>query len=155
MQKTNVMRILDKNKIAYEFFEYDQNITNGEQVAEILGEDKKTVFKTLVTVSNIGENLVFIVPVAENLDLKKCAKCAGVKSVSMIKQKDLLGLTGYIHGGCSPVGMKKVFRTFIDTSASSLEKICFSGGHVGLQVKLSPSDLLKVIKFEYGELTLN
>ncbi len=154
MQKTNAMRILDRNKIFYEVFEYDSEITNGERVAEILNEDKNIVFKTLVTISNTKEYIVFIIPVVENLDLKKCAKCAGVKSVEMIKQKDLLSVTGYIHGGCSPVGMKKTFRTFLNITAKELEKICVSGGHVGLQVKLSPNDLLKAVKFEYGELTL-
>lgn len=154
MQKTNAMRILDKNKICYEFFEYDPEITNGEMVAETLGEDKNMVFKTLVTVSNTKEHFVFIVPVAESLDLKKCAKIAGVKSVEMIKQKELLSLTGYIHGGCSPVGMKKTFRTFIHETAKNFEKIFVSGGHTGLQVKLSIFDLQKVVKIEFGDLIM-
>ena len=152
MQKTNAMRMLDKDKILYEVFEYDQNITNGEMVAETLGEDKNVVFKTLVTVANTKENFVFIIPVAENLDLKKCAKVAGVKSVEMIKQKELLPLTGYIHGGCSPVGMKKVFKTFIHETAKNYDKICVSGGHVGLQIKLSILDLQKAVKIEFGNL---
>lgn len=151
MQKTNAMRILDKNKIPYEVFEYDQNITNGEEVALTLNEDKALVFKTLVTVSNTHENLVFIIPVADSLDLKKSAKCAGVKSVEMIKQKELLPLTGYIHGGCSPIGMKKSFKTFLHDSAKNHEKIYISGGHVGLQIKLSPNDLIKIINFSYGD----
>ena len=105
MQKTNAMRILDKNKVEYEIKTYDENLTSGELVAETLGERKEEVFKTLVTVANNGEHFVFVIPVAETLDLKKAARVAGVKSVEMLKQKDLLPLTGYIHGGCSPVGM--------------------------------------------------
>lgn len=152
MQKTNAMRILDKNKVNYEIKLYDESLTSGELVAETLGEKKEEVFKTLVTVSNTGEHFVFVIPVAETLDLKKAAKVAGVKSVEMLKQKDLLPLTGYIHGGCSPVGMKKQFKTFVHKTAEKLEKICVSGGHVGMQVKLDPKDLKKVINFEYADI---
>lgn len=141
MQKTNAMRLLDAKKIAYESFSYDATITDGEKVAEILGEDKNRVFKTLVCVSDKGEYLVFCVPVNGSLDLKKAAVAAGVKSVAMIKQKELEPLTGYIHGGCSPVGMKKKFRTFIDATAEGFDKIYVSAGKVGLQMKLSPSSL--------------
>lgn len=141
MQKTNAMRLLDAKKIAYESFSYDAAITDGEKVAEILGEDKNRVFKTLVCVSDKGEHLVFCVPVNGSLDLKKAAVAAGVKSVAMIKQKELEPLTGYIHGGCSPVGMKKKFRTFIDATAEGFDKIYVSAGKVGLQMKLSPSAL--------------
>lgn len=152
MQKTNAMRILDKQKVDYKVFEYDGNLTNGEQVAEILNEDKNKVFKTLVTVSNTKENFVFVIPVAETLDLKKCAKAAGVKSIEMIKQKDLLGLTGYIHGGCSPVGMKKQFKTFIHKSAEMLDEIYVSAGRIGLQMKISTLNLQKVASFEFADL---
>ena len=113
MEKTNAMRILDKNKIPYAAREYDASITDGEAVAAILNEPPEEVFKTLVTVSDKGEHLVFAVPVCAVLDLKKAARAAGVKSVSMIRQKELEPLTGYVHGGCSPVGMKKRFRTFV------------------------------------------
>lgn len=152
MQKTNAMRILDKNKVEYEIKTYDENLTSGELVAETLGERKEEVFKTLVTVANNGEHFVFVIPVAETLDLKKSARVAGVKSVEMLKQKDLLPLTGYIHGGCSPVGMKKSFKTFVHKTAEKLEKICVSGGHVGMQVKLAPNELKRVVGFEYADL---
>ena len=152
MQKTNAMRILDKNKVEYEIKTYDENLTSGELVAETLGEKKEEVFKTLVTVANNGEHFVFVIPVAETLDLKKSARVAGVKSVEMLKQKDLLPLTGYIHGGCSPVGMKKSFKTFVHKTAEKLEKICVSGGHVGMQVKLAPNELKRVVGFEYADL---
>lgn len=152
MQKTNAMRMLDRAKIEYEVFEYDSSITVGELVAESLGEDVNYVYKTLVTTAGSGQYFVFVIPVAETLDLKKCARVAGVKSVEMIKQKELLPLTGYIHGGCSPVGMKKFFKTFIQEEASILDKFFISGGHVGLQVHLSPMDLKKVIDFEFADL---
>lgn len=154
MQKTNAMRILDKAKIEYEVFEYDSTITNGEKVAESLSEEKKLVFKTLVTVANTKEYFVFVVPVAETLDLKKAAKVAGVKSIEMLPQKELLPLTGYIHGGCSPVGMKKPFKTFINDSASYFEKIYVSGGRVGVQIKISPYDLQKMTKCEFVDLLI-
>ena len=152
MQKTNAMRMLDKAKIEYEVFEYDNTITVGELVAKSLGEDVNYVYKTLVTTDGNHQYFVFVIPVAETLDLKKCAKVAGVKSVSMIKQKELLPLTGYIHGGCSPVGMKKVFKTFIQEEASILDKFFVSGGHVGMQIHLKPEDLKKAIDFEYADL---
>ena len=153
MQKTNAIRILDKLGISYETFEYDENITSGELVAEALGEDKEYVFKTLVTTAGKNEYYVFVIPVAESLDLKKCAKVAGVKNIEMIKQKELFSLTGYIHGGCSPIGMKKFFKTFIQEEASIMDYFFISGGHVGLQVKINPMDLNKVISFEFADLT--
>ncbi len=151
MQKTNAMRMLDSAKINYDVVEYDSSITNGEMVAESVGEDKNHVFKTLVTVSG-KDHFVYVIPVHETLDLKKCAKVAGVKSVEMLKQKDLLGLTGYIHGGCSPVGMKKLFKTFVHQTAESLDYFYVSGGRVGAQVKLSPKDLQNLIKFDFADL---
>lgn len=152
MQKTNAMRILDREKVSFEVFEYDSNLTSGDLVAEALGEDKNHVYKTLVTVANTGEHFVFVIPVHETLDLKKAAKASGVKSVEMLKQKDLFPLTGYIHGGCSPVGMKKPFKTFVHESAKDLNDFYVSGGRVGVQIKLSPSELQKVIRFEYANL---
>ena len=153
MQKTNAMRSIEKAGVKFEYFEYDSTITNGELVAQSLNEDPNVVFKTLVTVANNGEHIVFIIPVAQTLNLKKCAKVAGVKSVEMIKQKELLPLTGYIHGGCSPVGMKKFFRTFIDESAILYDDIFVSGGRVGLQIKINPEDLKKVIDVTFSDLT--
>lgn len=152
MQKTNALRILDKSKINYEYFEYDSSITTGELVAEALHEDKNFVFKTLVTIANNGEHFVFVIPVTESLDLKKCARVAGVKSVEMIKQKELLPLTGYIHGGCSPIGMKKLFKTFVHSTAKELSYFYISGGHIGLQIKISPLDLSKVVPLQFEDL---
>lgn len=154
MQKTNAMRMLDRAKIDYQVFEYDESLTSGDLVADALGEPREVVFKTLVTVASNGEHFVFVIPVHETLDLKKAAKAAGAKSVEMLKQKDLFGLTGYIHGGCSPVGMKKPFKTYVHESAKNYEKFYVSGGHVGVQVKLSPETLKNFIHFEYADLIL-
>ncbi|MBQ8451615.1 MAG: Cys-tRNA(Pro) deacylase [Clostridia bacterium] len=151
MQKTNALRILDSAKINYETFEYDNSITNGEMVAAVLGEKPDCVFKTLVTVSG-KDHFVFVIPVKETLDMKKAARAAGVKSVEMLHQKDLLPLTGYIHGGCSPVGMKKQFKTFVEKSAENLQKFYVSAGKVGMQMKISPSELKNLIHFEYADL---
>ena len=141
MDKTNAMRLLDAKKIKYESFTYSPDVTDGEEVAKMLGEDARTVFKTLVTVSDKNEHFVFCVPVCASLDLKKAAKAAGAKSVAMIRQRELEPLTGYIHGGCSPVGMKKRFRTFIDASAQEFAEIYVSAGKVGIQMKLAPAQL--------------
>ena len=145
MEKTNVMRILGQNKIEYQAYEYDPDETVGENVASLIGRPCESTFKTLVTVANTKVNYVFVVPVNKSLDLKKAAKTVGVKSIEMIKQKDLLPLTGYIHGGCSPIGMKKKFQTVIHESALSFEKIAFSAGKRGCQVELSPKELIKLI----------
>ena len=155
MIKTNAMRILDKNKIAYEVMEYDTSdgAIDGISVAKKAGLDANMVFKTLVTQSNDREFIVFVVPVGGELDLKKAAKAAGVKSVSMIPQKLLLPNTGYIHGGCSPVGMKKHFRTFFDITAVNQQKIAVSAGKVGEQMILSPDDLKLVTKGTFAALT--
>lgn len=145
MKKTNAMRLLDAAGVSYEEFEYDASKgISGTDVAKTLNEDEAQVFKTLVTESNKGEHYVFIVPVAKELDLKKAAKAAGAKKIDMLKQKDLLPLTGYVHGGCSPIGMKTKLPTFIDQSAMEHDKIYVSGGKVGLQIKISPQDLVKV-----------
>ena len=144
-EKTNVMRVLDQKKTEYIAHSYEPDPTlTGEQIAAILGEDAKKVFKTLVTVGKTGAHYVFVVPVEAELDLKKAAKAAGEKSIEMIRQKELLPLTGYVHGGCSPIGMKKPFKTFIHETASSYDKIFVSAGKVGFQIELSPSDLLSV-----------
>ena len=155
MVKTNAMRILEKNKIPYESMEYDINdgAIDGVSVAKKVGMDVNTVFKTLVTQSNDREFIVFAIPVALELDLKKAARAAGVKSVSMIPQKMLLPNTGYVHGGCSPIGMKKLFRTFIDNSAQNFEKIAVSAGRVGEQVILSPIDLKSLTRANFEPLT--
>lgn len=145
MKKTNAMRLLDAAGVDYEEFEYDASLgISGTDVAHTLNEDERMVFKTIVTETNKGEHFVFIVPVAMELDLKKAAKAAGAKKVDMLKQRDLLPLTGYVHGGCSPIGMKTKLKTFIDASAMDKEYIYVSGGKVGLQIKLSPEDLVKL-----------
>lgn len=145
MKKTNAMRLVEAAGVDYEEFEYDASLgISGTDVARTLNEDERMVFKTLVTETNKGEYFVFIVPVAMELDLKKAAKVAGAKKVDMLKQRDLLPLTGYVHGGCSPIGMKTKLKTFIDESAMDKEYIYVSGGKVGLQIKLSPADLIKL-----------
>ena len=142
--KTNVMRTLDSAGISYSAFSYDPEIVDGQLVAKVLGEDEDRVFKTLVTVSSDGDHYVFMIPVNCSLNLKKAAKTLGVKSIEMIKQKELLPLTGYIHGGCSPIGMKKKFPTFIEESAAFYDSIYFSAGRVGRQVKVAIEALLYV-----------
>ncbi len=149
MIKTNVMRILDKNKIEYEVFDYvKEGYTNGEDVAKFLKQDPSFVFKTLVTIAKSKEHYVFMIPVNKELDLKKCALSVNEKNIEMIHQKELLPLTGYIHGGCSPLGMKKEFVTTIDSSVENNEYIYFSGGKVGIQVKVKVDDLKKVLNFK-------
>ena len=144
--KTNVMIVLESKKIAYTGYTYDPEVAiAGDEVAAALNEPPERVFKTLVTVASKGEHYVFMVPVNKELNLKAAAKAVGEKSIEMIKSKELLPLTGYIHGGCSPIGMKKLFKTVIDSSASNYEKIFFSGGKVGFQVEVAFSDLCKVI----------
>ena len=122
-------------------------------MAALLGQDPAHVFKTLVTVAGSGEHYVFVVPVAKELDLKKAAKAVQEKSIEMIKSKELLPLTGYIHGGCSPIGMKKPFRTVIDRSAEGFDTILFSGGRIGTQVETSLDELRKAIRFELGDIS--
>lgn len=150
--KTNVMRILDSKKIPYTAFEYSEDLTEGVLIAEALGEDVKTVFKTLVTESDKKEHFVFVIPVAETLDLKAAARTVGVKSVAMIKQKELLPLTGYIHGGCSPVGMKKPFKTVIHKTAENLEEFYVSAGRVGRQIKINPQTLCDFINARFADI---
>lgn len=152
MEKTNVMRILSQKGIAFTAHEYDNTMTDGETIAHLLNEAPESVFKTLVTVANTGEHYVFVIPVCCTLDLKKAATAAGVKNIAMIKQKELLPLTGYIHGGCSPIGMKKPFPTFVEESATLCDKIYFSAGKVGFQVHVAPDDLIELIGAEYRDL---
>ena len=143
-EKTNVMRVLDGMKISYESHTYEPDPTmSGEEIADILGEDSAKVFKTLVAQGKSGTYYVFVVPVRAELDLKKAAQACGEKAVDMIKQKELLPLTGYVHGGCSPIGMKKAFLTFIHESATGFDKIFVSAGKVGAQVELSPQELIR------------
>ena len=151
-EKTNVMRILDQKKIDYKIHTYE-NAISGIEVADTLNEDYDKVFKTLVTVSNNKKNYVFLVPVDKELDLKKAAKSVNEKSIEMLKSANLLSLTGYIHGGCSPIGMKKQFKTIIDISSSNKDKIFISGGKIGYQIEIELNDLRKVIDFELQDIT--
>ena len=145
--KTNVMRILDKHKIPYNHYCYaNTDAISGIEVATALGQNPDKVFKTLVTQGKSGQYHVFMVPVANELDMKKAAHAAGEKSVEMIKQKDLLAVSGYIHGGCSPIGMKKLYPTIADSTAECFDTIIFSAGKIGYQVELSFENLNKVIK---------
>lgn len=151
-QKTNVMRVLDAAKIKYNEYTFDGEYTSGVEIAREMGQPVERVFKTLVTVGKSGQHYVFMVPVAEELDLKKAAKAVGEKSIAMIKSKELLPLTGYIHGGCSPIGMKKQFPTAIHETAAQYETIFFSGGRIGFQVEVAPDDLFKVVRVETADL---
>lgn len=152
--KTNVMRILDQKKINYKSYCYiNTDAISGIEVANVLNQNPNQVFKTLVTIGNSKRNYVFLVPANKELNLKKAASSVNEKSISMIKSKDLLPLTGYIHGGCSPIGMKKQFKTVIDKSASNFDTIIFSAGKIGYQVELVLSDLKKVIPFELSDIS--
>lgn len=153
MKKTNAMRILESENINFEIIEYStKDGIGGVDVAEKLGEDKNRVFKTLVTEAKDGEHFVFVVPVSSELDLKKAAKASDSKKIEMIPQKKLLPLTGYVHGGCSPVGMKKSFKTFIDSSAEDLDFFYVSGGKVGMQIKVNPRELISAIDGEFSDI---
>ncbi|MCI8558369.1 MAG: Cys-tRNA(Pro) deacylase [Lachnospiraceae bacterium] len=152
-EKTNVMRILEQKKINYVSHCYaDTGVISGIEVAAVLKQDPNQVFKTLVTIGSSNNNYVFLVPVQKELNLKKAAKSVGEKSIGMLKSKDLLPLTGYIHGGCSPIGMKKQFRTVIDASAKNLDTIIFSGGKIGYQVEMSLDELKKALRFEVEDI---
>ncbi len=154
IEKTNVMRLLDSKKIPYTMHYYgDTDAVSGTEVAAVLGEAPEKVFKTLVTVGRSKHHYVFIIPVKEELDLKKAADASEEKNIEMIKAKELLPLTGYIHGGCSPVGMKKQFPTFMDESALLLDTVCVSAGKIGYQVELSTDALSEMIPLHFAELT--
>ncbi len=147
-EKTNVMRILEQKKIPYESHTYDSaEAISGLEVATVLNQNPAQVFKTLVTIGASGKNYVFVVPVYGELNLKKAAKAVGEKNIEMIKSKELLPLTGYIHGGCSPIGMKKLFKTVLHASAKDFKTIIFSGGKIGYQVEVAVENLEKVIPF--------
>lgn len=153
MTKTNVMKILEQKKIKYDFFEYDSTTTDGMKVAELLNENPHQVFKTLVTTDGSNHYFVFVIPVCETLDLKRVAKIVGKKSIDMIKQKELEPLTGYIHGGCSPIGMKKKFVTYFDKTIEQYESIYVSAGRVGVQIKINVKDLIKITEGRMDSLT--
>lgn len=153
IQKTNVMRVLDQKKVPYEMYTYaDTEAISGVEVAAVLGQNPNQVFKTLVTVGASKKNYVFVIPVCAELNLKKAAKAVGEKSIEMIKSKELLPLTGYIHGGCSPIGMKKQFKTFIHESAKDLDTFCISAGHVGNQIQVSVSEVVNLVRAEFADL---
>lgn len=151
--KTNAMRILDSKNIRYACHSCDHTKVNAVEVAHCLNQDPAVIFKTLVTLGRSGEFYVFMISSEKELDLKKAAKAAGEKSLEMLPQKQLLPLTGYVHGGCSPIGMKKQFRTFIDTTAENFPAIYFSGGRVGHQIELPLRDLQKAIPVIPADIT--
>lgn len=153
-EKTNVMRLLEQKKVPYQSYCYvESGTTVGTEVAAMLGQNPSRVFKTLVTVGGkTKQNYVFVIPVNKELDLKKAASAVGEKSIEMIKSKELLPLTGYIHGGCSPIGMKKFFTTTVDESAKEFSTIFFSAGKIGYQVEVSPENLGKMIRFQFADL---
>lgn len=154
VQKTNAMRILDKNKINYDVITYDisDGKIDGVSVAEKTNQNLNEVYKTLVTVGESRELYVFVIPVAEELNLKKAAKACGEKKIQMINVKDITKYTGYVRGGCSPVGMKKEYKTYIQEDGSFLESICVSGGKKGIQIKLSPEELIRLVEGKYVDL---
>lgn len=154
--KTNVMRILDKTKVKYKSHNYvNTNAINGIDVVNVLNQNPKQVFKTLVTVGKTNEYYVFVVPVSDELDLKKAANCVNEKAIKMLKAKDLLAITGYVHGGCSPIGMKKNFLTIIDASAANFQTIMFSAGKIGYQIEINLEELKKAIKFNLIDIIKN
>jgi Cys-tRNA(Pro)/Cys-tRNA(Cys) deacylase len=154
MSKTNAIRILESKKIKFETrsYEVDENDLSGITVANKIEADSETVFKTHVCIGDKTGNIVFCIPVVTELDLKKAALVSGNKKVEMIKLNELLPLTGYVRGGCSPIGMKKLFPTFIDETAQLFDKIFISAGVRGTQIKISPDDLIKIINGEYADL---
>ena len=155
-EKTNVMRLLDVNGVEYKYYNYvDSGVISGVDVAKVLNQDPDMVFKTLVTVGESGNHYVFMVPVKEELDLKKAAKAVKEKNIQMIKSKDLLPLTGYIHGGCSPIGMKKEFPAVIDATAELFDTILFSAGKIGYQVEVAPEDLFKMVNIKYEDIVVD
>ncbi|NCB33804.1 MAG: Cys-tRNA(Pro) deacylase [Erysipelotrichia bacterium] len=155
--KTNAMRILDAAGIVYTVHSYEteDGKIDGVSVALKCGEDPDTVFKTLVTAGDDRNFYVFVIPVKDELDLKACARSVSVKSIEMIHMKDLLGITGYIHGGCSPIGMKKKFKTVYDETIELFDTVLVSGGRVGLQVELNPRELLQITERSTAALTRN
>ena len=154
-EKTNVMRVLEQKQIPYTAHTYpDDGPLDGVSVAGYLHQDVEQVFKTLVTKAASGNYYVFDIPVAENLDLKKAAKAVGEKSIAMIPQKELLPLTGYVHGGCSPVGMKKQFPTVFHETVILFDTICVSAGKIGAQVEVAPSALIELIQADVADIVV-
>ena len=156
-EKTNVMRVLDQNKIPYTPHAYphrDGEAPDGVTVARSLGQDPERVFKTLVTRGASGGYYVFDIPVTDTLDLKKAAKAVGEKSIAMLHSRELLPLTGYVHGGCSPIGMKKQFPTVFHETAEILDTIMVSAGKIGFQVELSPADLIELVGGTTADVTV-
>lgn len=154
-RKTNALREVQAAGIEHHFITFEcEEALSGVEVANLLGEDADRVFKTLVTQGKSGNHYVFMVPVACELDLKKAASTVGEKAVSMIKARDLLPLTGYVHGGCSPIGMKTAFPTAIDETAQLYDKIMFSGGRIGCQLEMAPSDLDQMVGLTFADLTV-
>ncbi|MBO5388598.1 MAG: Cys-tRNA(Pro) deacylase [Lachnospiraceae bacterium] len=152
-EKTNVMRLLEQKKIDYKSYDYTETgVISGAEVASALGQNPDQVYKTLVTQGATKNYYVFLVPVLKELNLKNGAKVVGEKSIAMIKSKELLSLTGYIHGGCSPIGMKKQFKTVIDSSVKNFETIFFSAGKIGYQVEVAVKDIEKIVRYELGEI---
>lgn len=150
--KTNAMRILDKNKIPYQVNTYEcEEFIDGVHIADKLNQLYEISFKTLVAVGKSKEHYVFAIPVDKEIDFKKAAKVVGEKSIELVPVKDIQALTGYIRGGCTPIGMKKQFKTIIQEGAKKHEKIIVSGGKLGTQLELSPEDLIKVVKGAYGD----
>ena len=153
--KTNAMRILDRMKIPYTVHTYEcDEFTDGRQTADLLGFPHEIMFKTLVTVSPAGAYYVFVLPIDHELDLKKAARAASVKSLSMIHVKDINQVTGYIRGGCTSIGMKKQYLTVIDESANQFDTIVISGGKIGTQVELAPGDLAKLIRADFASIVM-
>lgn len=154
--KTNAMRFLDSKKIAYSVNTYEcEDFIDGVHIAQMLGQDENMSFKTLVTKGKGGGYFVFVLPVAKELDMKKAAKAVGEKSVEMVHVKDINAVTGYIRGGCSPLGMKKQFPTVVDQSAQGFETIIISGGRLGSQIMLSPSDLVSACGGSFGDIVFD
>lgn len=151
--KTNAVRIAETAKIDFDVINYDSDgFMEGTAIAEKLGQPYEQTFKTLVTKGKPGQFFVFVVPVAEELDLKKAAKAVGEKSVEMLPVKDLIATTGYVRGGCSPIGMKKTFPTVIDQSAMNYDRIMFSGGRLGTQLKMGPDDLVRLVNGKFDDI---
>lgn len=155
-QKTNVMRVLDQKKVSYDYYTYPHNneAVDGLEVSKLIGVEKEKVYKTLVTRSSINKNnyYVFVIPVASQLDLKKAAKSVKEKAVEMVHVKDLLQITGYVRGGCSPIGMKKFFPTTFNNTINNITEIVFSAGKIGFQVKIQVKDISKIIKYNIDDI---
>lgn len=151
--KTNAMRILDKNKIPYEYMTYEcEEFVSGVSTADLTGLPHELVYKTLVTTGKSGGHYVFVIPIEAELDLKAAAKAVGEKSIEMLPVKEITKVTGYVRGGCTAIGMKKQFPTIIDSSAANLSEIYVSGGKIGMQLKLSPEDLRRAANADYADI---